>query len=116
MKKILILLIALGSVAAVQAQTSRDEARRVILGQPRNGNRTVYSQGRTVIVGNNRAYPRNVYHGNNYGYGRREGDYRNYGRQEHRHEGNQDNGRHNGWYKGNGNDRHEHGQRGEHHD
>ncbi len=48
MKKIVTLLIAVSAFAAVQAQTTREEARRVILGQPKNGGST---NGRDVILG-----------------------------------------------------------------
>lgn len=47
MKKIITLLVAFGAFIAVQAQTPRDEARRVILGQPKNGG----TNGRDVILG-----------------------------------------------------------------
>jgi hypothetical protein len=69
MKKILTLLIAFGTVAAVQAQTSRDEARRVILGQPKSGNYPTDS--RDVILGGGN-YPNSSYPNNNYPYGSRE--------------------------------------------
>ena len=64
MKRLLTLLIAVGTLSTVQAQTSRDEARRVILGQPKNAPST--SNPRDVILGggnNNGNYP-NTYPGN----------------------------------------------------
>jgi hypothetical protein len=68
MKKLLTLLIAVGALVSVQAQTSRDEARRVILGQPKNTskNTPTTSNPRDVILGggsNGGNYP-NTYPGN----------------------------------------------------
>jgi hypothetical protein len=68
MKKLLTLLIAVGALASVQAQTSRDEARRVILGQPKNTSKNTpnTSNPRDVILGggnNGGNYP-NTYPGN----------------------------------------------------
>jgi hypothetical protein len=62
MKKILTLLIAVGAVASVQAQTSKEEARRVILGDGNYGGGKNYpSDGRDVILGgggdNRNSYP-----------------------------------------------------------
>ncbi len=57
MKKILTLFLAVGTLTAVQAQTSRDEARRVILG---GGNGSGSNGGRDVILGggsNGDSYP-----------------------------------------------------------
>jgi hypothetical protein len=67
MKKIVTLLIAVGSFIAVNAQ-SRDEARRVILGAPKNDPQSTPSQNpRDVILGgggnNGTNYP-NSYPGN----------------------------------------------------
>ena len=67
MKKILTLFLAVAAVATVQAQTSRDEARKVILGQPKggstNGGGGTSTQGRDVILGggngNTGQYPNN---------------------------------------------------------
>src|SRR4051812_21052953 len=70
MKKILTLLIAAGAVVAVNAQTSRDEARRVILGDGSNsGGKNSSTKGRDVILGggsgnDTRTYP-NSYPGTN---------------------------------------------------
>jgi hypothetical protein len=65
MKKIITLLIAAGAFVAVHAQTSRDEARRVILGGGNGDNSS--TRGRDVILGggndNTRTYP-NSYPGN----------------------------------------------------
>lgn len=66
MKKIVTLLIAVGSFMAMQAQTSRDEARRVILGQPKNSSKTNGQNPRDVILGggnNGTNYP-NTYPNN----------------------------------------------------
>jgi hypothetical protein len=68
MKRLLTLLIAVGIVVSVQAQTSRDEARRVILGQPKNTSKNAPSTSnpRDVILGggnNGGNYP-NTYPGN----------------------------------------------------
>ncbi len=52
MKKILTLLLAVGCLITVNAQTSKEEARRVILGQPKNSPQTSPSQNpRDVILG-----------------------------------------------------------------
>jgi hypothetical protein len=54
MKKIITLLLAAGAFITVHAQTSKDESRKVILGQPKNGNGdngTTSRQGRDVILG-----------------------------------------------------------------
>ncbi|MGE5519677.1 MAG: hypothetical protein ACM3VS_07100 [Candidatus Dadabacteria bacterium] len=58
MKKILTLLIAFGAFISLHAQTTRDEARRVILGQPKSGNYP--SDSRDVILGGNN-YPNGNY-------------------------------------------------------
>jgi hypothetical protein len=50
MKKLITLMIAVGAFVAVNAQTTRDEARRVILGQEkRNGSGS--NEGRDVVLG-----------------------------------------------------------------
>src|SRR4051812_13989843 len=52
MKKMLTLLFVSVSFVAVHAQTSKDEARKVILGQPKdNGGSTPSQQGRDIILG-----------------------------------------------------------------
>jgi hypothetical protein len=55
MKKIITLLLAAGAFVTVNAQTSKDDARKVILGQPKNGGTTnggtTSKQGRDVILG-----------------------------------------------------------------
>ena len=59
MKQILTLLLVLGAFTVVQAQTTRDEARRVILGGG-NGSTNGSGNGRDVILGggnNNDSYP-----------------------------------------------------------
>jgi hypothetical protein len=92
MKKIITTLIAVAAFAAVHAQTSRDEARRVILGQPKQttSQQRKTQQGRTVILGRNPQTQQSgrVYRTN------RTGDY---------HYGKTNNGKHLGWYKGKGN-------------
>ncbi|HJW16219.1 MAG TPA: DUF1542 domain-containing protein [Flavisolibacter sp.] len=64
MKKLLTILFALGALVSAHAQTSKDQARRVILGQPKNAPNT--SNPRDVILGggnNGGNYP-NSYPGN----------------------------------------------------
>ena len=61
MKKILTLIIAIGFLGAVQAQTSRDEARRIILGQEKNKNGTVSGKSRDIILGDGNRDNRRVY-------------------------------------------------------
>jgi hypothetical protein len=51
MKKIVTLLIAVGSFVAVHAQKSKDEARGIILGGGSNSGGTSSRQGRDVILG-----------------------------------------------------------------
>lgn len=54
MKKLLTLFMALGAFVAVQAQTSKEEARRVILGGGKSGSGntgTTSKSGRDVILG-----------------------------------------------------------------
>jgi hypothetical protein len=74
MKKIITLMIAVSSFAALHAQTSRDEARRVILGQPKNSPQTSPNQNpRDVILGggnNGTNYPNS--YPNNYPSGSRQ--------------------------------------------
>lgn len=86
------MLLVLGIVVSVRAQSSRDQARRVILGQPKN---SYPQQTRTVILGRNgeATQPQRVYRTNNVYYPRREHEYY--------HKTNP--GRHLGWYKGVGN-------------
>jgi hypothetical protein len=64
MKKIITLLLATGAFVTMQAQTTKDEARKVILGQPKNGGNSPSTQGRDIILGDgnnggndNRNYP-----------------------------------------------------------
>ena len=66
MKKLIKILIAASTFLAVHAQTSKDEARRVILGQEKKSSSTSRN-GRDVILGggNETTYP------NNYPYGSR---------------------------------------------
>ena len=57
MKRMLTLFFALGAFVAVQAQTSKEEARRVILGQGKNGSGgSTSTQGRDVILGGGNNY------------------------------------------------------------
>ena len=58
MKKITALLLTFFSIAMVQAQSSKDEARKIILGQPR-GNNGSSSSGKDIILGkrNPGSYP-----------------------------------------------------------
>ena len=64
MKKIITLLIAAGAFVAVNAQTSKEEARRVVLGGSKDGSGNTSTKGRDVILGggnndneNSRTYP-----------------------------------------------------------
>ena len=70
MKKIITLLIAAGTFVTLHAQTSKEEARRVVLGEPKNGTSTPSRSGRDVVLGgdNTRTNPNN----RNYPYGSRE--------------------------------------------
>lgn len=47
----MLLLFTLGAFAMAQAQTSKEEARKIVLGQPKKA--TTSQQGRTVILGRN---------------------------------------------------------------
>jgi Ni/Co efflux regulator RcnB len=88
MKKIITTLIAVAAFVAVHAQTSRDDARRVILGQPKQttSQQRKTQQGRTVILGNPQTQQTGrVYTNRNVNYGKT------------------NNGKHLGWYKGKGN-------------
>jgi hypothetical protein len=85
MKKIITVLIAIVSFIAVRAQSTKDEARKVILGQEKKPSSS--QQGRTVILGKNgqsttvyKKKPHGVY------YGKKTNP-----------------GKHLGWYKGVGN-------------
>ena len=62
MKKVLTLLIAAFGFVAVQAQTSKEEARRIILGEPKNSDGNSSQRGRDIILGDggnddSRTYP-----------------------------------------------------------
>ena len=64
MKKIITLLIAAGAFVAVNAQTNKEEARRVVLGGSKDGNGNTSTKNRDVILGggnngneNTRTYP-----------------------------------------------------------
>lgn len=85
MKKIITVLIAVAAFASVHAQTSREEARRVILGQPKQT--TTQQQSRNVILGRNPQQKARVYKTNRTVY---------YGKRTNP-------GKHLGWYKGVGN-------------
>ena len=84
MKKAMMVLLILGAVVSVHAQSSKDEARRVILGQPKKSSQ---QQTRTVILGRNGQtnQTRTVYGTN------------------HNHYNKSNPGKHLGWYKGVGN-------------
>jgi hypothetical protein len=83
MKKAIILLLSLGVFATLQAQSSKEEARRVVLGQPKNG--TTSQQRRTVTLRN--AQNKKTYRTKRSTY---------YGKKSNP-------GKHLGWYKGVGN-------------
>jgi hypothetical protein len=59
MKKIITLLLAAAAFVSVQAQTSKEEARKVILGQPKTGSGTASKQGRDIILGGGNTGSRN---------------------------------------------------------
>lgn len=85
MKKVIILVFILGAFVTVRAQSSKDEARRVILGQPKKT--TSSQQTRTVILGGNTQTTQN----------------RKIYRTNHPYYHKTNNGKHLGWYKGVGN-------------
>ncbi|MBO9683098.1 MAG: DUF1542 domain-containing protein [Flavisolibacter sp.] len=75
MKKLITLLLATGAFVAVHAQTSKDEARRIILGQEKGGNNNTNSRnGRDVVLGggNEKTYPNS--YPNNYPAGSRQAE------------------------------------------
>ena len=66
MKKILTLLIAFGAFGAVHAQSTKEEARRIVLGEGKNKGTSRSESGRDIILGdgndndrNGRTYPSN---------------------------------------------------------
>jgi hypothetical protein len=83
MKKIFILLLGLGAFATIHAQSSREEARRIVLGQPKNG--TASQQGKKAILRDDQGGK--VFRTNRNTY---------YGKKSNP-------GKHLGWYKGKGN-------------
>ena len=83
MKKLISVLIAIAGFASVHAQSSRDEARRIILGQPKQTNR---QQSRTIVLGSPQTQ-RGVYRTSRTVYYRKRSNP----------------GKHLGWYKGKGN-------------
>lgn len=91
MKKVITVLIAIAAFASVHAQTSRDDARRVILGQPKQTTtqQRKTQQGRNVILGR---YPQTQQSGRVYKTNRTV----YYGKRNNP-------GKHLGWYKGVGN-------------
>lgn len=100
MKKIVILFIAVATFVSVQAQSSRDKARKTVLGQPKQT--TSQKQSRTVILGRPTQGKR-VYRTNRTIYYHRKTNH----------------GKHLGWYKGVGNPHrygvyHERGRNEEH--
>lgn len=70
MKKLITLLLATGAFVAVHAQTSKEEARKIILGQEK-GNTSTSRNGRDVVLGggNEKTYPNS--YPNNYPSGSR---------------------------------------------
>jgi hypothetical protein len=89
MKKIMTLLFATALFAAAHAQSSKDEARRVVLGQPKQT--TASQQSRNIILGRNgqRGKTATIYKTNQNGVP-------HYGKKNNP-------GKHLGWYKGVGN-------------
>jgi hypothetical protein len=51
MKKILTLLLAVSIFGAVNAQSSKEEARRIILGKEKNKNGNTSQRGRDIVLG-----------------------------------------------------------------
>jgi Ni/Co efflux regulator RcnB len=84
MKKIITVLIAVAAFASVHAQSSKEEARRVVLGQPKQT--TSQQQSRNVILGRSPQQSGRVYKTNRTVYGKKSNP-----------------GKHLGWYKGVGN-------------
>jgi len=74
MKKLITLLFAAGTFVAVHAQTSKDEARRVILGQEKKGSSSTSRNGKDVVLGggNETTYPNS--YPNNYPSGSRQAE------------------------------------------
>jgi len=85
MKKIITVLIAVAAFASVRAQSSKEDARRVVLGQPKQT--TSQQQSRNVILGRSPEQSGRVYKTNRTVY---------YGKKSNP-------GKHLGWYKGVGN-------------
>lgn len=85
MKKIITVLIAVAVFASVHAQSSKEEARRVVLGQPKQT--TSQQQSRNVILGRSPQQSGRVYKTNRTVH---------YGKKSNP-------GKHLGWYKGVGN-------------
>jgi len=89
MKQLITLMIALATVVGVQAQSSRIEARREVLGAPRHST-VVYPQSRVVVVERGYGYPRSYRERRMWEERRRRAAWY---RRHHDH------GRHNGWYR-----------------
>lgn len=85
MKKIFTVLIAVAAFVSVHAQSSKDDARRVVLGQPKQT--SSQQQSRNVILGKSPRQSSPVYRTNRTVY---------YGKKSNP-------GKHLGWYKGVGN-------------
>lgn len=115
MKKIITFLIAISAFASLHAQTSRDEARRVILGgssknTPNTGSSS--QNPRDIILGRgNNSYPNSYpkYPSRSGKYGHNKHNKKNSKRCNDDYDDRHDNGKHKGWYKGKGN-------KGKHHD
>jgi hypothetical protein len=103
MKKIITLLLAAGAFVTVNAQTSKDDARKVILGQPKggttNGGSTTSKQGRDVILGGGETTGTDRYPGYPTTKTKKKGDCGS--KTKSKAKGN--NGKHLGWEKGVGN-------------
>ncbi|HEX2606750.1 MAG TPA: hypothetical protein VHK91_05200 [Flavisolibacter sp.] len=100
MKKIITLLLALVVFAGAKAQSSSEEARRVILGYPKTTNGS--GDSRDVVLGRNNGshttYPTRTNKRNRDDYGQY-----NHKRKNKCGNGRKDNGNHYGWTKGKGN-------------
>ena len=105
MKKIITLLLAAGAFVTVNAQTSKEDARKVILGQPKNGTTTTggsttSKQGRDVILGGGETST-DRFPGTTTTKTKKKGDCNGNGKGKSKVKSN--NGKHLGWEKGVGN-------------
>ena len=115
MKKIITLLLAAGAFVTVQAQTSKEESRRVILGQPKNGGTqttgqtpstngqtSTTKQGRDVILGGGNEVSQYPGYPNEYPTTTKSGKKAGHSKSKAK-KAKSNNGKHLGWEKGVGN-------------